>query len=136
MMADEAARLVNSATFHPDWEIWAGPVTPYSIRVVFYVRTYNSSTPDSDGSYREKIVIGPDRLVSTRDLDDNGVLAAVLRAKADVQEHEDREFLRVRQGGRWAAPLHPHRPDGNAAWADAQRQIDTQPQQHPALYSR
>lgn len=124
MRSDEAVALINGATFHPDWKISAYPFGGFQVEVTFMCKTYDSSYPDPDGTYRTQVMIGPSDVINVRDLDDNGVLTAVLKAKAKIQEHEDREFLRVRdEHGNWVAPLHPHRDDGNAAWYQAQYQM-------------
>jgi hypothetical protein len=50
-------------------------------------------------------------------MDENQLLYRVLGMIRDAQEHEDREFTRVRRNGQWTAPFHPHNRDGNDLWA-------------------
>lgn len=121
MRASDAARLVNETAFHPDWQIVAREAWMYGnqIAVQFRCATYDSSDVTQDGQYSRRIVIGPSVTFDVTDMDDETLLYTVLDCKAQVQQHEDREFLRVRTGRRWHAPFHPHNTDGKILWDHA-----------------
>lgn len=46
------------------------------------------------------------------------VIAAIMK----VEEHEAREFLRLK--GSYEAPFHPHKPEGMLAWGDELQDLD------------
>jgi hypothetical protein len=125
MKADEAVRFVNDLAFKPGWrpvaEAYAGGI----IRLGFLIETVDTSYPGRDGVCRDKIrILGQDTLVSVTGLDENGLLAEVLKCAAENDEHENREFLKVRQpDGSWHAPLHPHTREGESAWQYARERI-------------
>lgn len=55
--------------------------------------------------------------IVVRDLDDSGLYYAILKVIMSIEEHEAREFLRIRPTG-WA-PFHPHAIDGMRRWREA-----------------
>ena len=122
MKAAEAVRVIDGAVFHPDYRIratalgrWAGGTE--TVAVEFLQRTYDSSDIDPAGNYYRKVTIAPlyDFDAAAME-DDSQVLFAVLGKLREMQDHENREFLRVRKGGSWKAPFHPHNTDGKALW--------------------
>jgi len=121
MKTDEAARLINQATWRPGMEVRATAEYPFdligAILVEIVLDTFDSSYPDADGRYRVRRKIAPQGMLSVLMLDEEGVLHAVLKMVGQAQEHEDREFLRVKRNGQWVAPFHPHNDDTEAAWA-------------------
>lgn len=123
MKASEAVKLINECTFHPDWKIvasddwWVGGGN--KIDVQFRCATWDSSEVWPDGSYHRRIGIGPSVTIDVTDLDEETLLYTVLDCKSQVQQHEDREFLRVKTGRRWVAPFHPHNADGRILWDHA-----------------
>jgi hypothetical protein len=123
MRADDAVRFVNGLAFKPGWRPVAEVYTTGYIQISFLIETVDTSYPDGDGICRKPIrIFGQDKLVNVTSLDDEGLLAEVLKCAAENDEHENREFLKVRQpDGSWQAPLHPHTDAGNRAWRRHQR---------------
>ena len=126
MTPQEAARAVNEAAFHPDWELHA---TAVGNRVIVSVRlsTWDSSDIDQRGTYWNKVKILPEPFAFDVDgeMAEEDVLFQVVKGIDKINAHETREFLRTRRNGRWVAPFHPHRWDGemlNEAMSRAYRQ--------------
>jgi hypothetical protein len=119
MKAHDAIKLVNGAVFKPGWRLVADYQSLYSIRLGFVIDTVDTSTPDEQGRYTEQRTLGPARVIEVRDLEGEEDLAyEILKFAADMDTHENREFLRFRRpDGSWRAPLHPHTLDGELAWA-------------------
>jgi hypothetical protein len=115
MKAEDAARLVNSLAFHPDYRITA-TATSYTGSEYVYVeidqRTYDSSEIDASGRYYQRATVGPVSGFQSDGLDADGVIFEVLRCLQVHHDHEAREFLRAYRNGRWTAPFHPHNDDG------------------------
>jgi len=120
MTPDQAVKILTEATWRPGMEIRASAEYPWSaigsivVEVVFH--TYDSSYPDADGGYRVPRSVAPSGVLSVTGLDEEALLHTVLRMVREAQEHEDREFLRVKRDGRWVAPFHPHNTDTDQAW--------------------
>jgi hypothetical protein len=116
----EAVRFVNGLAFKPGWRPVAEVIRGNNILISFLIETVDTSFPDADGICRRQIgIFGRERRVNVLGMDEEGLLCEVLRCAADNDEHENREFLKVRQpDGSWHAPLHPHTDAGNRAWAD------------------
>lgn len=119
MRAEDAVRFVEGLAFKPGWQPTA-EIISYAglVELSFIIRTVDTSYPDPDGVCRRQITIyGQQRMVNVTDLDEEGLLAEVLKCADSNDEHENREFLKVRQpDGSWEAPLHPHTNAGNRAW--------------------
>lgn len=119
MRAEDAVRFVEGLAFKPGWQPTA-EVVSYAglVELSFIIRTVDTSYPDPDGVCRTQITIyGRQRVVNVTYLDETDLLAEVLKCAADNDQHENREFLKVRQpDGSWHAPLHPHTREGNRAW--------------------
>jgi hypothetical protein len=116
MRSTDAAKLVNSAAFHPDYQIIATPVFGQSLVLQVQHRTYDSSDIDHWGQYYRRVTIGPTYDLEVADLDEDGVLFGVAQKLLEFQGHEIREFLRVQRGGDWVAPFHPHTRNGRDNW--------------------
>jgi hypothetical protein len=138
MRATEAVDLINRTIFRPGWEISAllmsdmfrrldmgyGIADSYSsqILVEFHVQGHDTSYPDRQGRYTKPMEINPNRPVDVSDMSELELLAWVKAQISLITEHEDLEYLRVRQpDGSWLAPFHPHRADRVAAWERARR---------------
>jgi hypothetical protein len=133
MRAGEAVDLINSAIFRPGFKLSASMAGGYSylrsfdsnrVSVFLQMDTVNTSYPDADGEYRQRLRQPyPSEILSVdvTDMTGNELLRKVLDTiHEQVDMHEDREFLRVRQpDGTWHAPFHPHRADGDAAWYES-----------------
>jgi hypothetical protein len=142
MRATEAVEIISNATWRPGIKVNAKAYDPYSsyydefyfsraqghadstvieLEIVF-VDTYDSSSVNAAGEYTRRANIAPSVTFDVRDMDEDQLLYRVLKWISEAQEHEDREFLRVRRGGRWVAPFHPHNRDGNDLWKNRGRQ--------------
>ncbi len=120
MNVQDAVKLINSTTFRPGWMITASRSYTYGkIFVEFEIDTVDTSHVDDDGRYTRKMTQRGDAEFTVTHLDELSLLRRILDwAHMNYDEHEDREFLRVRQDdGSWLAPFHPHRSDGILAWA-------------------
>lgn len=131
MMAQVAKEIIDRATFAPDIELrvktlpalgswprgWGGE----AIQVEIIFRTFDSSQPDEDGKYRERRTIAPVFTLEVEDLHtEEELLHDVIHYITYARQHEDREFTRVKQGGKWVAPFHPHTPSKDLAWNRAE----------------
>lgn len=116
MRADEAVEQLRNTTFKPGWRFSAEPYSAHLVRVDLTLRTVNTSYPSPDGQYLMPLTAGDDKLLSVAGLDEEDLCYELLRMAAYQDSHENREFLRVRRGGRWVAPLHPHTDAGIRAW--------------------
>jgi hypothetical protein len=118
MMAREAVEQIRNTVFKPGWRISGYELDSSFIMVQFVIETVDTSYPDADGTCRRPIRLGPDTVINVRRLDEAGLAHELLRFAAQLDEHENREFLKIRQpDGSWHAPLHPHTDAGNEAWA-------------------
>lgn len=132
MKAEEAAAIVNGMIFRPGWRLRAEPAGKDFLMSLLFTRaelehriivqasvpTVDTSYVADNGTYTVPKRMDPAAMIDVSDLHDEADIAAALLTQlvGPFQLHEDREFLRVRAGGRWAAPLHPHTDEGIAAW--------------------
>lgn len=141
MRAYQAVDLINRTTFRPGWKFSAKPsgyYSPYSayssdyypgqesgstIDLMITIETVDTSYPGPDGTYtvprtlHHDVPLDVDRFETEDDL-----LRHLLRYVREIDEHEDRELLRVRQeDGSYKAPFHPHREDGERRWRGDRR---------------
>lgn len=117
----EAVRLLNQTIFRPGWTVSARPVKGGSDEVLvgIEVLTADSSFVSRGGSYPVPLTERALFRLSARDYESGeALLFRVLGLTRDLQEHEDREFLRTwdATGERWTAPFHSHVPEGAQAW--------------------
>ena len=143
MRATEAAEIIRNAVFRPGIKVNARAYDPYSsyydefyfsraqghadstvieLEIVF-VDTYDSSYINDAGRYTRRASIAPTVTIDVKDLDEDQLLYRVIKWISEAQEHEDREFTRVKRNGRWTAPFHPHNDDGNRLWRDRGRRL-------------
>ena len=126
MHASEAIKIISEATWRPGVKVIA--VEPFGyvrghygeeilLEIVF--DTYDSDPQylTEDGKYTRKINVGPQTALNVGNLDEGQLLFKILEFISFAQQHEDREFLRVKRNGKWIAPFHPHRNDGERLWA-------------------
>jgi hypothetical protein len=126
MNTQEAIDLVNSTTFRPGWKISARAY-PYSwspgdtrIEVHYRTETVDTSYPDASGRYTRRIELANKNVHDVEGKTGDQLLRAILNDVHRMDEHEDREFLRVRQGdGSWKAPFHPHTDEGDRKWSES-----------------
>jgi hypothetical protein len=125
MQVNDAVRLINSTTFRPGWRLSARPARydPTSIVITYDIDTVDTSYPDEAGRYKVGKHLTSDIVHDVSSKDAYQLLRAVLDDAHQIDQHEDREFLRVRQGGAWIAPFHPHNPDGEARWEETERAL-------------
>jgi hypothetical protein len=130
MNVQDAVNLVNKTTFRPGWRISARPYYGYysylnAIELDFEIDTVDTSRVDDAGRYTQKMTQRGGTEFAVANLDGLGLLRGILDwVHAKYDEHEDREFLRVKQDdGSWLAPFHPHRSDGDRAWALTERPL-------------
>jgi len=116
MDAWQAADLINRTIFRPGWKIDARVLGDSAVDVEFRIETVDTSYPSPDGEYRMPKTLVHAVQLDVRDTDLLGVLRSLLREAHEIDEHEDREFLRVRAGSAWDAPFHPHKPMGEISW--------------------
>jgi hypothetical protein len=118
----EACALVNEAGMlvRPGYSIEAEPYTQrFQSGVMLHIRfdAFDSSTI-VDGVYTDEICVRSDRVILVGDCPGPfAVLAKVLNAVLDIEEHEWREFLRLGPDSDYMAPFHPHTDDGMHRWA-------------------
>jgi hypothetical protein len=125
MRTQEAIHAINDAIWRPGVQVRATPYQPLGYELPGYTSlimvevifdTYDSSYVNDAGDYTRKAKIAPEGLVDVRELTEETLLYRVLQMVGEAQEHEDREFLRVRRNGQWTAPFHPHNRDGQQLW--------------------
>jgi hypothetical protein len=116
--ASEAAHHVNGMIFRPGWKFRAEPFFGSSSLVFIEaeITTVDTSYPSPDGEYQVPKVITLDTVLRVDELDLPGLCERIILWAESCDLHEDREFLRVWDGGRWRAPLHPHTDEGQRAW--------------------
>jgi hypothetical protein len=119
MRAAQAVEILNrNTTFKPGWRIVAREhYWGENIMVGFVIDTVNTSLPDAEGRFEVRHNLFPERRLDVADLDEAGLDYAILQYAADLDMHENREFLQHRQpDGTWKARLHPHTDEGNRAF--------------------
>jgi hypothetical protein len=87
--------------------------------VTYIIDTVDTSYPSESGQYTVPKRLTHDVEREVREVDPYELLRTVIDDAHRIDQHEDREFLRVRTGGTWKAPFHPHNDDGDARWAEA-----------------
>jgi hypothetical protein len=117
----EAVSLLNKTVFRPGWEIIARPVPGDSDQVLIgiEIKTVDSSFVTRGGEYQVPLTERALVRVDARDYATPEVLLyRLLGFVRELQDHEDREFLRTWDSvaERWVAPLHGHTPEGVQAW--------------------
>jgi hypothetical protein len=122
MRADEAVKIVRDSVFKPGWRMEAQVYYEDFIYFTFYIDTVDTSYPSPDGTCRKQVTLVRDELWDVgplRTVED--VFAKVLKLAAEIDVHENREFLKHREpGDAWHAPLHPHTREGEYEWSKRQ----------------
>lgn len=118
MNTEQAINAVNGMVFKPGWRLLAEHFGHGRIYVTLYIETVDTSYPSEDGTCRKSVTLYRDRMVEVREsttLED--LCFEVLKLAAEVDVHENREFLKVRGAdGQWTSPMHPHTTAGEVAW--------------------
>lgn len=122
MRASEAVEIVRRSVFKPGWRMRARDYGQDIIEFIFYIDTVDTSYPSHDGICRRQVTLVREDLFDVRPMrTTEDLFARILKLSAEIDSHEDREFLKERQpGGSWNAPLHPHTADGERAWLKAE----------------
>ncbi len=125
MKVEQALTLINEGiVYRPGYKIVAEDNTARygnAIKVGIYCPTVDSGTRDSEEwkqGYPTAVNAPGARAEFTLTVDDCAAEYDVLRKLLDlitrVEQHEAREFLRLRASG--IAPFHPHTSTGIALW--------------------
>jgi hypothetical protein len=125
MRKQDVVRTVNSMIFRPGWQLSAEPMGFDDVWVRFVVQTVDTSYPSTGGTYNvPKTLDTGFRLDVTEVNSVEQLTYKILQMAHEFDVHEDRELLRVLDGdGRYSAPLHPHRAEGNEAWDLLERRL-------------
>ncbi|WP_158857438.1 hypothetical protein [Streptomyces sp. NRRL B-1347] len=118
METASAIKLIDDVLYKPGWEFVARDHSHRyegTIVVRVYYPARNSNRDQAGKGYPNRITACPDFPLVVKDYTDEDLYAALLRMIVQIEEHEAREFLRVRPTG-WA-PFHPHRVTGMRRWA-------------------
>lgn len=118
METASAIELIRRVIYKPGWKFTARDHTKrfegtIVVRVDYPAR--NSNRDQAEAGYPQEIITYAEFPLVVKDCADDDLYAALLRAITSIEEHESREFLRVRPTN-WA-PFHPHRVDGMRRWA-------------------
>lgn len=117
MQTEEALTQIRNTVFRPGCTITAEPYQYGEIAVTFTLDTVDTSYTDDDGKFRTPLVTSTGTRIQVTNLDEVGLCCALLDGIAEMDDHENREFLKVRQpDGSWKALLHPHTPEGELRW--------------------
>ncbi|MFG1667624.1 hypothetical protein [Streptomyces sp. Y7] len=119
MEAQYVADLINQISFRPGWEFRADVMVEGESFVIVQalVETVNSDRDQALNGYPERILLAPAVIFDADDfVTADGLYAAMIQWIIDMEIHECREFFRV--GPDKQAPFHPHRPEGQSAWAE------------------
>jgi hypothetical protein len=120
MNSNAAAAFINNVSFRPGWRFTADPVHWHgeAVYLTVTIKTVDSSSITASGTYARPVTLQPiDTALDVSDLDEDGILLRLLEIAHLIDEHEDREFIKVRRADdTWDAPFHPHTASGNARW--------------------
>ena len=121
MTPDQAISVIHNMRFRPGWSFKAEVnwlCDEGEIYVEAKVASYDTSYRTADGALTRPMTMDPEAIIKVTDLNEAGLFNALIaQLVRPFDDHEDREFMvSPRPGGRWYAPLHPHTPEGNAAW--------------------
>lgn len=120
MEVESAVRLLNEVVYKPGWSITAEDFSKRfedAVAVHFEYPARQSERPDSFDGYPNAIMARASFVVMASECgEDCDLYRKLLRLITRIEEHEAREFLRVKPTN-WA-PFHPHRADGMKRWGD------------------
>ncbi|MER5302798.1 hypothetical protein ABT039_25505 [Streptomyces lasiicapitis] len=118
METASAIKLVDEMIYKPGWEFAARDHSQrFEDTIVVHVDypARNSNRDQADAGYPNEITTYAEFPLVVKGCTDEDLYAALLKVIMQIEEHEAREFLRVRPTG-WA-PFHPHRATGMRRWA-------------------
>lgn len=127
MTPDEIVREVRGMVFKPGWSLSAQPYLGMFVLVELFIDTVDTSFPDADGICRKRVRLYRDTLLDPKEITSiEDICHAILKLANETDEHENREFLKVRRpDGSWYAPMHPHTTEGESAWKRRQEGAKT-----------
>lgn len=129
-----AINYVNGLHLKPNWRVsahqiqtmatlWGDWANSTFITVEFVYHVPNSNHDLALAGYPEMIDAFESIEVNAATVEDIDELRAMLITKImTIELHEWREFFR--EGPLMVAPYHPHRPEGNEAWAATVERMD------------
>lgn len=116
-----AVKTINGLRFMPGWRFDAYDFTNGqgdTIMARALIDTVNSDQDKAKQGYPQKITLERSIMLRPESYEDSDQLAAALfQWIMEILIHESREFLRYSTEDH-RAPLHPHRPEGEALWRD------------------
>lgn len=124
MRPDDAAHFIRHLATRPGYALNA-EVVRIGYRDLVNV-TLTIDTVDSDEQYapeyKHQKRTGDDTYLSSEGKSEETIMAEVLMWIMAGELHEWREFMRYQSPstGRWIAPFHPHRPEGQLNWNRAE----------------
>jgi hypothetical protein len=120
----EAAQFINGLALKPGWTIRAQGGGYSTVHLAISFAKMNSSEVYAPG-YRVPLPDVPLQrsIVVTPSMSKAEIVADVLRLCLETETHEWCEFTRYQdESGRWVAPFHPHRTDGQRNWLTGRAQ--------------
>lgn len=123
MDKNDVAATLSSLSYRPGWTFGAYPLNGWEADlmggdVAFAVScaTVNTDREQARKGYPETRTLAWQETLNASDYPDReALLSSVFGWLMMIELHESREFFRVKSDD-YAAPFHPHREDGNAAW--------------------
>lgn len=117
MEIQSAIALVESLEYKPEWTFTAEDHSARfegTIKVRIEYPARNSNRDQAEAGYPEEIQTYASFPLVIADCDDESLYYKMMEAIVKIEEHEAREFLRIKPT-HWA-PFHPHRVDGMKRW--------------------
>ena len=119
MDVQDALALVDTLIYKPGWTFRAEDhrnrfESTIKLRIDYPAR--NSDRDEARRGYPTPISTYAELPIIVGDCTEEQFLRRIMEAILQIEEHEAREFFRVRPTYR--APFHPHRIDGMEAWGD------------------
>lgn len=128
MDIQSAIALVEQVVYKPGWQFTA---TDHTKRFegticlrVDYVAQETSREMAAEG-YPQNNAPYASFPIIVRDLDTVGLYGEILKIILEIEEHEAREFLRIKPT--FWAPFHPHQIDGMKRWAQQETITNVRP---------
>lgn len=120
MQTEDVARAVDACHFKPGWRVFAETLTNQwrepLVKMTVHIDTVNSDQPDAVQGYPENVTLVREAFLDPEEYRTEAqVFERVFQELLMIELHESREFFRV--GSMMRAPFHPHRQEGNYAWA-------------------
>lgn len=123
MNKEDVVTTLNALVYRPGWTFGAYTLNGWEADLMGgdVVMAVSCSTVDTDreharNGYDKSKTLGFHEVLRASDYPDReALLSAIFGWLMAVELHESREFFRVKSDD-YAAPFHPHREDGNAAW--------------------